>query len=481
MPEENTIPIDPQEKLKLKYPEPDVSPDKPWQDDTLDRAVIANRLTNLIKHQRNPLVIGINGQWGTGKTFLLKRWAKDLDRKGFSAIYYNAWEDDFSDDPLLSIIGQLSEYIEKDLEEDINSQIVNAAVQLMERSALISLTQAMGVEVRVSDVTRNLLEEYRDKNKTKVDLKNHLATMSSNNFENTNHPLIFIIDELDRCRPTFAIELLERVKHIFDVPNLVFILGINRGELCRSLQSIYGDIDANVYLRRFFDLEFTLPDIDSEQFCRSIMRKFELEEFFRHFGASTKDSQYSNDFQELLEGFPVLCSLFDFSLRDITYCVSLIALAGKNLNERQSILPWLLSLLIPLRLRNPALYRQFILGERRASDIMNYLEEATSLPTSDPHFEDWLTVMESYLYMSEKQDSGAFGEPAAVEQLKLLLEDSELTRPEILSNRTKRASQEKISWLISLVGSERNSWRGRGRGMLDHLAGLIDLHQFLKR
>lgn len=131
MTEETVVSADPRDTLNLKYPEPDVSPGKPWQDDTLDRAKIADRLTNLIQHQQNPLVIGINGQWGTGKTFLLERWATDLDKNGFSAIYYNAWEDDFSDDPLLSIIGQLSEYIKEDLDEDINRQIVNAAVQLM--------------------------------------------------------------------------------------------------------------------------------------------------------------------------------------------------------------------------------------------------------------------------------------------------------------------------------------------------------------
>ena len=85
--------------------------------------------------------------------------------------------------------------------------------------------------------------------------------------------MVFIIDELDRCRPTFAIELLERVKHIFDVPNLVFAFGINRDELCSSLQSIYGNIDADVYLRRFFDMEFTLPQTQTQRsFARYLDR-----------------------------------------------------------------------------------------------------------------------------------------------------------------------------------------------------------------
>ena len=70
--------------------------------------------------------------------------------------------------------------------------------------------------------------------------------------------MVFIIDELDRCRPTFAIELLERVKHIFDVPNIVFVFGINREELTKSLRSVYGEIEAEEYLRRFFDMELRL-------------------------------------------------------------------------------------------------------------------------------------------------------------------------------------------------------------------------------
>ena len=58
-------------------------------------------------------MISIDGQWGTGKTFLLRRWQKDLGSEGFSAIYFNAWEDDFCDDPLLAIIGQLSDHFQK--------------------------------------------------------------------------------------------------------------------------------------------------------------------------------------------------------------------------------------------------------------------------------------------------------------------------------------------------------------------------------
>ena len=94
----------------LKIVEPDVDPDEPWSDDVLDREKIAGRLTSIIKDQDAPFVISLDGRWGTGKTFLLKRWRQALQNDGFQAIYFNAWEDDFCDDPLLAVIGQLSEH-----------------------------------------------------------------------------------------------------------------------------------------------------------------------------------------------------------------------------------------------------------------------------------------------------------------------------------------------------------------------------------
>ena len=79
------------ESLKLKLLEADVSSEQPWGDDVLERRELAARLTNL-RTQSAPFTISIHGKWGTGKTFLLKRWQKDLEHENFKAIYFNAWE-----------------------------------------------------------------------------------------------------------------------------------------------------------------------------------------------------------------------------------------------------------------------------------------------------------------------------------------------------------------------------------------------------
>ena len=331
-------------------------------------------------------MISIDGQWGTGKTFLLKRWQKDLEREGFSAIYFNAWEDDFCDDPLLAIIGQLSEHFRGSRFKEVVLKVGRTAVQLIKKNVLTEISRQTGLDLEVDhreQESRDLLQEYLDQRETKDRLKEDLTELSAAVQKATNHPLVFIIDELDRCRPTFAIELLERVKHIFDVPDVVFVFGINRDELCKSLNSIYGEIDTTVYLRRFFDMEFTLPEADSVSFCRILMDRFHFEEFFRTLSTNANTTSHSDEYYVLARCFPVLCGSLGLSLRDIDFCVRLIALVGKNIEERHHMYPGLLSLLILLKLKNPTLYRQFIRGECRASAVMDYIDQAVSIPTGD--------------------------------------------------------------------------------------------------
>ena len=255
-------------------------PNDPWGDDVLGRREIAARLTKLIQHQSEPFVVSIDGGWGTGKTFLLKRWQASLEKQGFKAIYFNAWEDDFCDDPLLAILGQMSEHFKDNSDlERLAKSVASVAIPLLKRNVISVLEKQTGLVLELNNegqAERDLLAEYLDHRATKDGLKKDLCKLASAVLMKTGHPLVFIVDELDRCRPTFAIELLERVKHVFDVPNIVFVFGINRKELCSALQSIYGDIDVTVYLRRFFDMEFSLPEVNKEAFCRNWMGRFGL-------------------------------------------------------------------------------------------------------------------------------------------------------------------------------------------------------------
>ena len=270
---------DVQKSIALKLKEPEVDSQNPWVDDLLGRRDIATRLTNLVANQVPPLTISLHGQWGTGKTFMLRRWQNDLEEQGYKAIYFNAWEDDFCDDPLLAAIGQLSEYFKETGLEALARSAADIAIPLIMENLTGILKAKTGITFSLDQFKsreKTLLDDYLAQRATKDELKKALTDLSAKVATDTGHPLVFIVDELDRCRPTFAIELLERVKHIFDVPNMVFVFGLNRDELCKSLTSVYGEIDADVYLRRFFDFEFNLGEVNSEDFTRLLIDKYEL-------------------------------------------------------------------------------------------------------------------------------------------------------------------------------------------------------------
>ena len=303
--------------------------------------------------------------------------------------------------------------------------------------------------------------------------------MSAKVVDETKHPMVFIIDELDRCRPTFAIELLERVKHIFDVPNLVFVFGLNRDELSKSLQSVYGEIDSDVYLRRFFDMEFTLPEVDTTSFAVHLIKKFELANFFTTLGANANFSTYEGSYPKLLGSIPLFWGHLGLSLRDIDYCVRMIALVGKNLEpSHYRYAPWLLALLMPLKLMNPAMYRQYIQGNRRGSEVMDYIDEKVPRQALDSPAADALDFIEGIAYRADKRDDVSEG--SALAQLKLIAAGQESTRPEYLSKRTQQANKERSQELIRVI-EDREHIAPPANGV-GKLAELIDMHQeFVRR
>ena len=170
MSEENTDSMTSNDYPILKLPEEEVLVGDLWQDDVLGRKKIAERLTNLISTQSVPFVVSIHGGWGTGKTFILKRWHKHLEENHFQAIYFNAWDDDFCDDPLIAIIGQLSDYLKDSKFNEAAQEMRNSANSLIRRSSVsISLFGLAGITTPLhnGEEDRDLLQVYLDQRRTK--------------------------------------------------------------------------------------------------------------------------------------------------------------------------------------------------------------------------------------------------------------------------------------------------------------------------
>ena len=368
-------------KLSLVFDNKKINEESPWKDDFLKRGKYADALNQMINIAK-PLTVSVNGKWGTGKTFLLRRWRQELENNGNCAIYFNAWTDDYCKNPLVSIIGQIAAHLKasentgwKELAASLLETAVPAVKALMGMFApgtpqLIEGAEKTAEKIRERDFGKTL-ENYSESTENIYKLKTTLQKLAGQVQVDTGHPLVFIVDELDRCRPTFAIEVLERIKHIFGVPGIMFVLGVNGEELQKSIRQVYGDIDAADYLRRFYEHEIPLSEPKSSEYCRALLRQYNKELT----AIMTKDNHRRNSYARATKDFyPILFDAMNLSLRDTEHCFRSLCFAIYNTADLKPNydIAYPAICLIVLRLKNPELYKKFVRRESLSRDVINY-------------------------------------------------------------------------------------------------------------
>jgi len=289
----------------------------------------------LLLSTHEPFVLSINASWGAGKTTFVKLWKSYLEKElDVHSIYFSAWEDDFSKEPLISIMGELNSYINHKFSKDeelskkfdelksTGSKIIKRGLPAFIKGATAGVLDLdKGVESAIGAVTesvaKELIESYEEDKALTVKFKELLHQIIRQ--INSEKPLIIFIDELDRCRPLYAIELLERLKHIFGIEKLIFVLSIDKKQLSESIKSQYGNIDTENYLRRFIDLEFNLTNSNSRTFITFLNAKYRFYEVLNDKGYVYGDYSYI----DVLSTFSDLLSLRE--IEDIFLRLNIIA------------------------------------------------------------------------------------------------------------------------------------------------------------
>ena len=243
---------------------------KDFEEDLFDRQKIIDFLMGYLKSDPGSFVLNIDSAWGTGKTFFLKMWKDHLDETPdeYNTIFFDAWKTDYCDDPFIALVSLIIENLGLN---DTESNKVKAA------AGKIGIT--IGKEILKQVVKNKLGTDFKEIGEVVNSVNDELGKLASeeiNEFNKKqkgveefidcikeqvkNKPLYIFIDELDRCRPLYAIEVLERVKHLFSIPNIKFIIATDTEQLCHSISAVYGSgFDSHAYLRRFFDQSGVSP------------------------------------------------------------------------------------------------------------------------------------------------------------------------------------------------------------------------------
>jgi hypothetical protein len=146
-------------------------------------------------------------------------------------------------------------------------------------------------------------------------------------------PILVLVDELDRCRPDYAIELLEGIKHLFGVPGVYFVVATNIPQLAHSVRAIYGNgFDGERYLKRFFDMEYSLPMPDAKKFTANLLSKMDLKNTGEFVTGYEKIFPEMRADEYLAFTFEVYSATFSLTLRDQQQVVNLLDAIFLTLN-----------------------------------------------------------------------------------------------------------------------------------------------------
>ena len=349
--------------------------------DKLDREESIENLSKLILKTKEPFVFSVNANWGAGKTTFIHLWKTYLKKEyDINSIYFSAWEDDFSKEPLISILGELNHYIKSNYEDDSEivsdfNKVKSFTGKVIKRGlpALIKGSTAgildldKGFESAIGaiaeETTKELIENYSSEKQIIVEFKKSIYDMLSK--MDSDKPFIIFIDELDRCRPLYAIELLERVKHVFGINNLIFVLSVDKKQLAESIKSQYGNIDTDNYLRRFIDLEYQLKNDNLDKFCDALYKKFNLDNILKTKGIKTEFGDFNH-----LNVIKKLVSVFNLSLRQVEQVFTKLHIIFTTIEPRMYESHFRVFVFFEmLKSNNPEKYYEFISGKDIANEI----------------------------------------------------------------------------------------------------------------
>lgn len=380
-----------------------LSYDAIWSDDLLARQEEANLLCAYIesvwqrpisREDKRSYTIAIDTKYGEGKSFFLRRLAEQL-AFNHPVAFIDAWADDITDEPLVALAATLKKALEPLINEDRALRAKWLAVA--EKIGKISLIASKGVarrllslaitagsleaaEAVLSDMPDTTAGSMRDAIKDlSTDTsgeRNAVASIISpsstmniriaefnaarqavdeltssleslvKQLESSGRypPIVIIIDELDRCRPNYAVKVLEEVKHIFDVPGLVFVLGINGHQLANSISHAYGpQFDGTSYLQRFIDRRYRLREPSLKPLIDLLIKKAGLSD--QHFSrVSFRQGNASRGQVELSQSIDIYMRLFGLTARDAFSVIDTLQTCSALANGNQLFSP----LIIPL-------------------------------------------------------------------------------------------------------------------------------------
>lgn len=359
-------------------------------------------LINLFKNSASPLVVALDEPWGTGKTVFARRLqSKIIEEEAFQAIYFDAFENDHEEDVFIAIASEFLSILEPSRKAEVVKDKAKEVGKVLGRVLLKGgVRLATGGLVRGSDFSEaneEIANEVGDQIEAELDklIDQRLTSFAKDKetFKSfrmalaeyaSDKPIIFIIDELDRCRPDYALSVLETIKHFFSVEGVHFFLVSNSKSLAASVQHHYGNINGLKYLHKFINITVNFPYKDKFDYA-NICEKFILYSF-NGFVVNQNEEQA---FKILREFISQQMQSKTYSLRDVEKYIALFKICLLFSSYRSMKLVAILAVLIDMKIFAPDLYTRMADSSLGYDDLVRRYKFDENAAPNQQNRRDW--------------------------------------------------------------------------------------------
>ncbi|RYX79996.1 hypothetical protein EON83_30460 [bacterium] len=378
------------------------SADQIWHGDLFNRREEAEILIRyietvgqrpIIREDHRGFTLAVDAEYGFGKSFFLRRLAEHL-RLSHPVAFIDAWVDDIADEPFTAIAatlkqalkplmqsgsvdqkwskvtsksGEIAKIVAKGLaKKGLGLLITGAAAEAVEKvlteiDAAKSGDFSEDIKDVGADASSGVIDEafksnpksimdsrisdFENGRKSIDDLKKSVSDLVDEVArEGSKLPIVIIIDELDRCRPTYAIKLLEEVTHLFDVTGIVFVFGINAEQLSHSISGVYGSgFDGQSYLRRFINRSYNLQLPDLAPLVEHLLNYHGISESYLEFlNIETGGTRSEHTASVMIAKY---MKMYGFHARDAFSVIDVIQTCTAVVGQQRLFMPYLLPMI----------------------------------------------------------------------------------------------------------------------------------------
>lgn len=381
--------------------------------DILGRKTFGESLTRLVQALPDGGVIALDSAWGEGKSTFIKMWLgymRHLEDQPIQSINFDAFEHDYSDDPFICLSAELLSFFHRyhdvpDLKEKaitVGKAVGKWGLNVAAKALTLNLVKDTDLE-DVGEEISQALSQITDKQiwarmeahkNLKQNISDFRTQLEANVQQHANGKLVFVIDELDRCRPDFSVAVVEQVKHLFSAKGVVFVLVLNSKQMRESVQGVYGQaIDSERYLQKFVNIWTSLPPKQQEK-----NRAMEYRIFIDHLIdkmdiLDQPDGLHNKYVKQITQSLNELANSFNPSLRELEKTATNIAMALAALDPKIWRDPLSLTMLAIIKVIDPKLFEGLLHGNPSA---LSEARNRTNLRVSTYHVAtlDYLTLSE---------------------------------------------------------------------------------------